>query len=131
MNEIINRFLLAGDKFMPEMHLKQSGFTYSACGPFTKNKERIEKFMQTGNTDFIYKNELDKACFQHYMAYGEYKDLNKIRQSEKVLRDKAFEIASNVKYDGYQRGLASMVYKFFDKNSRGAGIKSMPNQQHK
>ena len=75
MNEIVNKFLLAGDKFMPEMHLKQPGFTYSACGPFTKNKERIEKFMQTGNTDFIYKNELDKACFQHDMAYGDFKDL--------------------------------------------------------
>ena len=85
--------------------------------------------MQTGNTDYIYKNEFDKACFQHYMAYGEYKDLNKIRQSDKVLRDKAFEIASNVKYDGYQRGLASMVYKFFDKKSKGSGIKSMLNQQ--
>ena len=55
MNEIVNIFLLAGDKFMPEMHLKQPEFTYSACGPFTKNKERIEKFMQTGNTDFIYR----------------------------------------------------------------------------
>ena len=63
MNEIVNKLLLVGDKFMPEMHLKQPSFTYSACGPFTKNKERIEKFMQTGNTDFIYKNELDKACF--------------------------------------------------------------------
>ena len=60
MNEIVNTFLLVGDKFM---HLKQPGFTCSACGPFTKNKERIEKFLQTGNTDFIYKNELDKACF--------------------------------------------------------------------
>ena len=68
MNEIINKFLLVGDKFMPEIHLKQLGLTYSACGPFTKNKERIEKFMQTGNTDFIYKNELDKACFQDHMA---------------------------------------------------------------
>ena len=104
-------------------------FTYSACGPFTKSKVRIKNFMQTRNTDYIYKNELDKACFQHYMAYGEYKDLNKIRQSDKVLRDKAFEIASNVKYDGYQRGLASMVYKFFDKKSKGSGIKSMLNQQ--
>ena len=68
INEIVNKFLLVGDKFMPEIHLKQLGFTYSACGPFTKNKERIEKFMQTGNTDFIYKNELDKACFQDHMA---------------------------------------------------------------
>ena len=59
----MNKFLLVGDTFMPEMHLKQPGFTYSACGPFTKNKERIEKFMQTGNTDFIYRNEFEKACF--------------------------------------------------------------------
>ena len=76
MNEIINKSLLIGDKFMPEMHLRQPGFTYSACDPFTKNKERIEKFMQSGNTDFIYKNELDKACFQHDMAYGKSKDFN-------------------------------------------------------
>ena len=68
---------MTGDKFMPEMHLKQPGFTYSICGPFTKSKERIEKFMQTGNTDFIYRNELDKACFQHDMAYGKSKDLAK------------------------------------------------------
>ena len=68
MNETVNTFLLVGDKFMPEIYLKQPGFIYSACVPFTKNKERIEKFMQTGNTDFIYKNDLDKACFQHDMA---------------------------------------------------------------
>ena len=77
MNEIVNKFLLAGNKFMPEMHLKQPGFTYSACGPFTQNKEKIEKFMQTGNTDFIYKNELKRVCFQHDMAYGKSKDLAK------------------------------------------------------
>ena len=100
MNEIVNKLLLAGDKFMPEMHLKQPGFTYSACGPFTKNKKRIEEFMQTGNIDFVYKNNLDKACFQH-MVYGESKDLTRRTQSDKVLRDKAFEIASNPKYDGY------------------------------
>ena len=129
MNEIINKFLLVGDKFMPEMHLKQPGFTYSACGPFTKNKERIEKFMQTGNTDFIYRNELDKACFQHDMAYGKSKDLIKRTQSDKVLKDKAFKIANNPKYDGYQRGLASMVYKFFDKKSKGSGIINEPNYQ--
>ena len=93
MNEIINKFLLAGDKFMPEMHLMQPGFTYIACGPFTKNKERIEKFMKTGNTDYNYKNELDRACFQHDMAYGKTKDLEKRTQSDKVLRDKAFKIA--------------------------------------
>ena len=129
MNEIVNKFLLRGDKFMPEMHLKQPGFTYSACGPFTKNKERIEKFMQTGNTNYIYRNDLDKTCFQHDMAYGKYKGLTKITQSDKVLRDKAFEIATNPKSDGYQRGLASMFYKFFDQKSKGSGIESMPNQQ--
>ena len=73
MNEIVNTFLLAGDKFMTEMHFKQPGFNYNACGPFTKNKERIERFMQTRNTEFIYKNVLDKACFQHDMAYGKSK----------------------------------------------------------
>ena len=110
MNEILNKLLLASDKFMPELHLKQPGFTYSGCGPFTRSKERIEKFMQTGNTDFIYRNKLDKACFQHDMAYGKSKDLIKRTQSDKVLKDKAFKIASDPKYDGYQRGLASMVY---------------------
>ena len=98
---------------MPEMHLKQPGFTYSACGPFTKNKERIGKFIQIGNTDFIYKNKPDKACFQHDMAYGKSKGLIKRTQLDKVLKDKVFKIANNLKYDGYQRGLASMVYKFF------------------
>ena len=129
MNEIVNKFLLVGDKFMPEMHLKQPGFTYSAYGPFTKNKEIIEKFIQTWNTNLIYKNELDQACFQHDMAYGESKDLAKRTQSDKVLRDKAFKIASDPKYDGYQRGLASMVYKFFDKKSSGSGIANEPNYQ--
>ena len=128
-------FLLVGDKFMPEMHLKQPGFTYSACGPFTNNKERIEKFMQTGDRNFIYKNELDKACFQHDMAYGKTKDLTKRTQSDKVLKDKAFKTASDPKYDGYQRGLASMVNKFFDKKSASlnksseSGIANEPNYQ--
>ena len=111
------------------MHLRQPGFTYNSCGPFTKNKKRIEKFMQSSNTDFIYKNELDKACFQHDMAYGKSKDLDKRTQSDKVLRDKAFKIASNPKYDVCQRGLASMVYKFFDKKSSGSGITNEFNYQ--
>ena len=109
MNEIVNSFLLMGDKFMPKMHLKQPGFNYNVCGPFTKNKERIERFMQTENTDLIYKNELDKACFQHDMAYGKSKDLAKRTQSDKVLRDKTLKIGSDSKDDGYQRGLASLV----------------------
>ena len=101
MNEIVNKFLLAGDKFMPEMHLKQPCFTYSACGPFTRNKERIEKSMQTGNTDFIHRNELDKTCFQHDIAYSKSKGLTKSIPSDKVSRDKEFKIASDTKCDGY------------------------------
>ena len=127
MNEIVIIFLLLVDKFMPEMHLNQPGFTYSACGPFTRNKER--NMQHTGNTDFIYRNELDKHCFQHDMAYGKSKDLTKRTQSDKVLRDKAFKIASDPKYDGYQRGLASMVYKCFDKRSSGRGVDAEPNYQ--
>ena len=122
MNEIINTFLLAGDKFMPEMHLRQPGFTYSACGPFTKNKERIQKFKETGDTSYIYKNALDKACFHHDMAYGDFKDLAKRTIADKVLRDKAFKIASNQKYDGYHRGLASMVYNFLIKSHKEVGL---------
>ena len=114
---------------MPEMHLRQPGFTYSVCSPFTKNKERIKQFMQTGNTDFIYRNELDKACFQHDMAYVKAKDLVRRTQSDKVLRDKAFNIASDPKCDGYQRGLASMVHTFFDKTSSGCGITNESSYQ--
>ena len=132
MNDIINKFLLVGDKFMPEMHLRQPGFTYSACGPFTKTKERIQKFKQTGDSRYVYKNELDKACFQHDMAYGDFKDLK--RRTTAVLRDKAFNIAKNPKYDGYQRGLASMVYKLFDKKTKGSGVtlanKSISQNEH-
>ena len=125
MNEIVNKFLLAGDKFMPGMHLKQPGFTYSACSPFAKNKERIQKFKETGDTSYIYKNKLDKACFQHHMAYGDFKDLARRTASDRILRDKAFSIAKNPKYDGYQRGLASMVYKFFNKKSASLTDKSV------
>ena len=130
MNDIINTFLLAGDKFMSEMHLKQPGFTYIACGSFTKNKQRIQRFMEAGDTKYIYRNELDNACFQHDMAYKAFKDLKRRTQSDEVLKDKAFAIASNPKY-GYQRGFASMVCKFFDKKSKGSGVKNeiKENQQ--
>ena len=132
MNDIINKFLLVGDKFMPEMHLRQPEFTYSACGPFTKTKERIQKFKQTGDSRYIYRNELDKACFQHDMTYGYFKDLKR-RTYADVLRDKEFDIAKNSKYDGCQRGLASMAYKFFDKNIKGSGVtlanKSIPQNE--
>ena len=122
MNNVINKFLLAGDKFMPEMHLRQPQFVYSGCGPFTRHKERIKEFKRTGDTRYIYRNELDKACFQHDSAYADHKDLINRTEADKVLRDKANDVASNLKYDGYQRGLASMVYKFFDKKSMGSGV---------
>ena len=117
MNEIVNKSLLAGDRFMPEMHLKQPGFTYSPCGPFTKNKERIQKFKEAGDTKCVYKNESDKACFQHDMAYGDFKHLVRRTVSDKVLRDKAFNIVKNPKCDERQEGLASMVFKFFDRKN--------------
>ena len=125
MNNVINKFLLVGDKFMPEMHLRQPQFVYSACGPFTRHKERIKEFKRAGDTRFIYRNELDKASFQHDSAYADHKDLINRTKADKVLRDKACNIASNPKYDGYQRGLASMFYKFFDKKSVGSGINTI------
>ena len=94
---------------MPEIHIRQPQFTYSACGPFNKHKQRIQKFKETGDTKYIYRNELDKACFAHDAAYFGSKDPAKRTVADKVLRDKAFNIAKNSKYDGYQRGLASMV----------------------
>ena len=121
MNNIINTFLLAGDKFMLEMHLRQPRSVYSACGPFTRHKERIKEFKCTGNTRYTYRNELDKACFQHDSAYTDHKDLINRTEADGILRDKAYDIARNPEYDGYQRGLASMVYKFFDKKSIGSG----------
>ena len=130
MNNIINKFLLVGDKFMPKMHLRQPQFTYSTCGSFIKHKQRIQKFKETGDTNYIYKNELDKACFAHDVAYSDSKDLTKRTVADKILRDKAFNIAKDPKYDGYKRELASMVYKFFDskvaspdEKSKGSGPK--------
>ena len=94
------------------------------AGHLLKTKKELKKLIQTGNTDFIYKYNLGKACIEHDMVQGKHKDLNKRTQSDKVLRDKVFEVASDPKHDGYQRGLASMVYNFFDKNSIVGGIKS-------
>ena len=103
---------------MPEMHLRQPGFTYSACGPFTKNKERIQKFKQTGDSRYIYRNELDEGRFRHDIAYGDFKDLAKRTAVDKVLRDKAFNIAKNSKYDGYQ----------MDKKTAGSGATTLANK---
>ena len=123
MNEIVNKFLLVGDKFMPEMHLKQLWFTYSACGLFTKNKERIKKIKETADSRYIHQNELDKVCFQHDMAYGNFKDLPRTAAADKKLLERAINIAKNSKYDGYHKGLASLVYKFFNKNTLDGAVK--------
>ena len=116
----MKKFLLKGDKFMAEMHLMQPGITYSACRPFTKNKERIQKFKETGDSRYIYQNELDKDCFIHDMAYEYFKDLSRRATFDKVLRDIVFDIAKNPKYDGHLRAPASMVYKCFDKRFSSA-----------
>ena len=129
MNETVNKLLLASDKFLPDTHLKQPGFTYSAYGPFTKNKERIQKYKEIRNTKYIYRNELDKACFQHDIADRDFKDLARRTTSDRILRGKAFDIAKTPKYYGYQRSLASMVYNIFNKNTSGGAMKFLSNQQ--
>ena len=113
---------------MPEMHLRQPQFIYSTCRSFNKHKQIIQKFKETGDTKYIYRNELDKACFVHDAAYFDNKYLTKRTVADKVLREKAFNIAKNPKYDGYQRGLASMVYRFFDKKSKGSGVSTLVNK---
>ena len=107
----MTKFLLAGEKFIRETHLGQRGFTNSACGPFTENTERIEKIKETGDSRQIYQNELDKVCSQHDIIDGDFKDLTRRIVSDKTLRDKAFNIAKNLKYYGFQCEFASMVYK--------------------
>ena len=105
---------------MSEMHLRQSQFTYSACGAFTKNKERTKKFKETGDSRYIYRNKLDKACFQRDMAYRDFKDLAKRAAANKVLRHKAFNVAKDSKYD---------AYKFFDKKTAGGSKSVLENEQ--
>ena len=109
-NDIINKFLLVGDKFMLELHLWDPKVKkYSGCGPFTKHEQKIGQFMKDGRLSRVYKNELDKACFEHDMDYNKYKDLKERTQSDIVLKNKAYKIATNPKIDGFQRALASMV----------------------
>ena len=124
MKETVNKFLLAGDKFVLEMHLRLLGFKYSACGPFTEIKERIKKIKETRNSQYNYQNELGKVCFQHDLVYRDFKYLTKRTVPDKTLSDKGFNISKNPKYDGYQCGLASMVYNFFDKKTSGITVKS-------
>ena len=95
--------------------LKQARFTFSACGPFTKHHGRIQKFTKTGYLKYVYRNELDKASFAHGAAYSDSKDLAKRTTSDKILKERAYEIVKTCNYDAYQRALSSMVYKFFDK----------------
>ena len=94
--------------------LGQPQFVYNACGSFTRHKERIKEFKRTDDKQLLYRNELDKARFKHDATYAKYKDVENRLISDQKLRNSANDIASNPKYDGYQRGLASMVYKFFD-----------------
>ena len=123
MNEIVNKFLLVRDKFIPEMHIKLPGFTYCACGSFNKNKERVQNFKETGDTKYIYKNELDKTCFQHAMAYGDFKYLPKRTVLDKVLRDKGFEIASNPNLMHIKEVLLLLFINFLIKSLQVAALK--------
>ena len=116
MKEIINKFLLVGDKFMPEMHLRQPRFVYSACGPFTRHEERIKQFKRTRNINLLCRNTLDKACFEHYAAYAKYKDVENRLIADDKLKNSAY----------------SMVYKFFsskvaprNKTISGKGMKEV------
>ena len=120
INSLAN-FLLAGDKFMPELHLHQSGLTCSPYGPSTKHCRRIENFAETSNLKYLFRNESDKACFVHDTAYFDSIDLVKRTIPDRILKDKAYEIARNCKHDGYQRALASMIYRFFD-NKTESGV---------
>ena len=110
MNNIINKFLLTTDKLMPEMLLKDlSVGTYRACGPFTRHMDRINKFIQTSDINYIYKNELDKACFAHDAAYSDFKEIKNRTAADKILRDKAYEIAKDPRYYGVQRGINFLI----------------------
>ena len=129
-SNVINKLLLAGDKFMPEIHLRQAKFTYSAVDHLlSMNKEFKSLKKLVIQTIYIYMNELDKACFTHDAAYSDSKDLTKRTVADKILKTRAFDIAKDPKYDGYQRGLASMVYKLFGSKVSGSGAKLIPQNE--
>ena len=136
-NDIINKFLLVGDKFMPELHLWDPKVKkYSACGPFTKHTQRINQFMKDERLSHLYKNQMDKACFQHDAAYNKYEDLKGRTQSDVVLKNKAYKIAADPQVHGFQRALASMFWTFFNERSKkitGSGIenKRLADELHK
>ena len=123
MNKRIKRFLFTGDQnFMPDLHSKQPGFTYSACGIFTKHRERIQKLTKTGSLKHLQRIKLDKACFAHEAAYSDSKKFAKRTTSDKILNNSAYETAMNREYCGYLRELASLSQKFFDKKTGSGGI---------
>ena len=127
-SDIINKFLLIGDKFMPEMHLWDPKVKkYSACGPFARYKKRIDMFMRGGRLSHILKNRLDAACFQHDSVYAKYKDRLNRKKSDIVLKNKALKIATDPRVNGNKRGLGSMVYKFFNERTKGSGINNQEN----
>ena len=109
MDKVIKNFLLNGDKFIPELDLKQTRCTYSASGPFIKQWGGIQKFRETCNLKHLYRNELDEVCFYPEAAYSDIKNLAKRTISDNILKDRGYEIVRNHKYDGYQRALASMI----------------------
>ena len=113
---------------MPETHLWDPKVKkYSAYGPFTRHQKRIDMFMEDGSLSQILKNRLDAACFQHDSAYVKYKDRLNRRQSDIVLKNKALKIATDPGFNRYQRGLSSMVYKFFNERTKGSGINLQAN----
>ena len=122
MNEIVGKFLLSRDEFILRLHLRQPVFIYNTFRLLSKHRQRIQKFKETGDLNDIYKNKLEKVCIFHDVAYSDSKDLAKRTASDKALKDKQNEISLNFKYDGYQRGLESMVYKFCDKQTRSGAI---------
>ena len=128
--DIIKKFLLIGDKFMPEMHLWDPKVKkYSACGPFTRHQQRINDFMKDGRLSHIAKNRLNVAFFQHDSAYAKCKDRLNRKKTDVVLKNKALKIALDPKVNGYQRGLASMVYKFFNERTKCMGLKNFLNNE--
>ena len=121
--DIINRFLLTGDKFMPEMHLWDPKVKkYSPCGPLTRHQQRINDFIKDGKITHIAKNRLDAACFQHDSAYNKYKDSVNRKKSDVILRNKALKIATDPQVNGYQRSLAVILYKFFNERTKGISL---------
>ena len=128
--DITDKFLLIGDKFMPEMHLWDPKVKkYSACSPFTRHKQRINDFIKDGKLSHIAKNRLDAARFQHDSAYHKFKDLLGKKISDIVLKNKALKIALDPKVIGYQRSLAAIVYKFFNERTKGMGLNNEGNLQ--